>query len=376
MKPLQTKLSTKPPFKFPSIPWKNPIVITVLVVLGLFAIKGLQVVIMILGMKPPPPAVVSTMVVHQESWPKSLTAVARLASPQGAMLKAELAGILKEIHFVSGQQVKKGDLLLAVDSDAERAAAKLAKLNYERAKDLRAQNVNTQNDLDTAEANYNEAQAVLDKKDIRAPFDGKVGVTQVYLGQYINVGDPLVAIESLKEINADFGVPQVSLPLLKVGADVELTVDAYPDTVFKGLIEGVSPRLDDGTLNAAARASFQNKDAKLLSGMYGKLKVRLSQTDTGVSIPGIAVSYSAYGNFVYVLKDEKDKKIGKLAKIARQAFVTLGDTQGDFVLAVKGLKDGDEIVTAGQLKLKNGSPVSVDNSDNLPVSKNPNPPES
>ena len=376
MKPLQTKLSTKPPFKFPSIPWKNPIVITVLVVLGLFAIKGLQVVIMILGMKPPPPAVVSTMVVHQESWPKSLTAVARLASPQGAMLKAELAGILKEIHFVSGQQVKKGDLLLAVDSDAERAAAKLAKLNYERAKDLRAQNVNTQNDLDTAEANYNEAQAVLDKKDIRAPFDGKVGVTQVYLGQYINVGDPLVAIESLKEINADFGVPQVSLPLLKVGADVELTVDAYPDTVFKGLIEGVSPRLDDGTLNAAARASFQNKDAKLLSGMYGKLKVRLSQTDTGVSIPGIAVSYSAYGNFVYVLKDEKDKKIGKMAKIARQAFVTLGDTQGDFVLAVKGLKDGDEIVTAGQLKLKNGSPVSVDNSDNLPVSKNPNPPES
>ena len=374
-KPITPNSQSPKPFKVPAF-IKNPVVITLLVVLGIFVIYGLQILVAQLTRRMPPPASVSTTVVHQESWPKTLTLVTRLYSPEGALLKAQMAGVLKEIHFTPGQMVKKGDLLLAVDSDYERAAAKLAKLDYERARQLRDQNVNTQNDLDNAEAAYAEAQATLDKKDIRAPFDGKVGITQVYLGQYINVGDPLVAIESLKQINADFGVPQVSLPLVKAGSPVELTVDAYPDAIFKGRVEGISPRLDDATLNAAARAVFENGDGRLLSGMYGSLKVSLSENQTGCPIPEVAVSYSVYGDYVYVLSSNKDPKTGKVNKVVTQTFVTLGDTQGDFVLVTKGLKAGDEIVTAGALKLHNGSAVSIDNSNTVPLSRNPHPQES
>ena len=174
-KQTQSPQSPKAAFKFPAIPWKNPVFLVILALLTIFAIKGAQVGFMIYMMKthPPAPATVSTMIVHKESWPKNLVSVAKLESPEGAVLKAELAGPVREVLFKSGQEVKKGDLLLVINADAERAAAKLAKLNYERAKELRAQNVNTQNDLDTAEANYAEAEALLNKLEIHAPFDGR-----------------------------------------------------------------------------------------------------------------------------------------------------------------------------------------------------------
>lgn len=356
----------------PFLNWRGPIVITLLVLLGIFLIWGVKLAVFIFKMMSTPTqsSVVTTVVAQTQRWPRQLNAVAELKSTNGALLKAEVAGPIREILVSPNQEVKKGDLLLSIDADAERASAKFASLSYERAKELRAQNVNTQNDLDIAEANYAQARAALDKKEIRAPFDGVVGIPQVVLGQYITAGHPLIAVESRKTIYADFAVPQGRLPQILVGSPVELTVDAHPGIVFAGTLEGVDTRVDEQTLTVIARATFPNPEGKLLSGMFGSLTLQLKDIDEGLAIPATAVIYSAYGNAVYVTGLGTNPKTKKEELQATQSFIKIIAAQGDWVL-VSGLKEGDEIVTTGHMKLHNGSAIKVDNSQLLPAEKNP-----
>lgn len=358
--------------KWPKINWKNPVVIvvTLLIVLAIYKAGTIVSIIMYYINNPRPPAVVATAVAKSEKWPRTLTGVARLRSSNGALLKAEMAGTCKEINVEAGQKVKKGDVLLAIDADAERATAKLAELTLKRAQDLRAQGVNTQNDLDVAEANYAQALASLQKKEIRAPFDGQVGIPQVFLGQYVEVGVPLISIESKEVMNADFGVSQGMAPAVEKEAKATLTVDAYPEVVFEGKISGVDPRVSDETLTVGVRAVFDNREGKLLSGMYGSIGVQLKQTDEGVAVPASAVVYSAFGNSVYILEKKQNEKTKKEELIASQAFVKVLATQGDWVL-VTGVKEGAEVVTIGHMKLRNGDPAVVDNGQSLTTEKAP-----
>ena len=368
----QAPQAAKKKFSWPKINWKNPVVITVSVLLAIFAIKVVSIVLFVANMMahPRPPAMVTSAVAKTEKWPTYWAAVAQLRSSNGALLKAEMPGTLKEINVTAGQQVKKGDLLLVIDADGERAAAKWAQLGWERAKQLRERSVNTQSDLDLAEANYNQAKALLDKKEIRAPFDGVVGIPQVLLGQYVTVGMPLIAVESREVMYADFAVPQGRVAQVEKGAPAELTVDAYAGEIFNGTIEGVDPRVDDATLTVNVRASFENKEGKLLSGMYGSVQVRLKETVEGVAIPASAIVYSTYGNGVYKVGAGENPQTKAPEKQAQQAFVKILATQGDWAL-VSGLADGDEVVTSGHMKLRNGAGVRVDNSQSLPADKKP-----
>lgn len=367
-----TAQTPKKKFTFPKINWKNPVVITVGVLLLIVLFKVVSIASFVFNMMshPRPAALVTSVKAVKETWPETFSAVAQLKSENGALLKAELPGVLKEINVQAGQEVKKGDLLLVIGGGSERAAAKLAQLTYERAKELRAQSVNTQNDLDQAEAAYAQAKSDLDKKEISAPFDGEVGIPQVFVGQYIEVGTPLIAVEARKTIYADFGLPQNRLPQLQKGAEALLTVDAFQGETFRGVIEGVDPRVDDATLTVAVRAAFENKDGRLLSGMFGSVRVALKEKQEGVSIPASAIVYSAYGNAVYVLSPGEDPQTKKKVTVAKQTFVKVLSTQGDFVL-VSGIAEGDEVVTSGQMKLRNGAPVRVDNGQSLPADKNP-----
>ncbi len=361
---------------FPKVSFKNPVFIVASIFLVLLVIWWAKVAFMVVMMsRPRPPVVVSTALATLETWPHRQEVVAALKSKNGTFLKAENSGVVKEIAVEANQSVRKGDLLLAIDADSERAAAKLAKLTYERAKELREKSVNTQNDLDQAEAAYAKALAELDKKDIRAPFDGVVGVPQVFLGQYVTPGMTLLAIEDNSVIYADSGVAQGSVAGVKLQSGVTLTVDAFPGERFEGTVVGVDPRLSENTLTAMVRAVFPNPEGKLLSGMFGTLSVRLEGQEEGFSLPATAIVYSAYGNFVYVTASRTNEKTKATEKIVKQTFVKILAAQGDFVL-VGGLNDGDEVVIAGQLKLKNGTPISVDNSRVPPVSKTPTPLES
>lgn len=366
------KEAPKKKFSFPKISWKNPVVIAILVLLIIFIVKFASVGLMIFNMisHPRPAPTVTTAKAKEETWPEYFSAVAQLKSENGALLKAELPGVLSEIAVTPGQEVKKDDLLLVISGSGERAAARMAKLTLERQRELREKNVNTQSDLDQAEAAYEQAASLLDKKEIRAPFDGEVGIPQVFVGQYVTVGMPLIAVESRKTIYADFGVPQENVSKLEKDAEVNLTVDAYPADVFKGKVEGVDPRVDDATLTVGVRAALDNKEGKLLSGMFGSINVTLKETRQGVAIPSSAIVYSAYGNAVYVLSPGEDPQTKKKATLAKQSFVKILATQGDYVL-VSGIKEGDEVVTAGQMKLRNGAAVQVDNAQALPAEKKP-----
>jgi len=358
--------------------FKKPVVITlsILLLIVLVYLGQMAFGIYMMMSHPRPDPTVSTAIAKPESWNKTLTAVGTLRSPSGAVIRAEAPGMLKEINFEAGAKVKKGDLLLVVDADAEKAAAKLAEVTYLRAKELRAGGVNSQADLDQAEAAYYQAKAALDKKEIRAPFDGVVGISQAYLGQYVNVGTSLIAVEDLSSMNLDFAVSQREAGLVKVGSAVRLTVDAYPGEIFEGVIKGVDPRVDDQTRTLAVRAEFSNADGRLLSGMFGTVEVVLDEKIEAMVLPSTAIVYSAYGSFVYKVEQGEHPKTKKPATIVKQIFVKTGSKVGDFVAVLEGLKDGDEVVSVGQMKLRNGSAIQIDNTQVPAASLVPTPSES
>ena len=335
----------------------------------------------------PPPVTVAAINATETTWQRQLHAPGNLTAAQGVTVSNELAGSVAKIDFESGQHVQQGDLLVQLDVSTDEAQlrgfeaqADLGKISLQRARELHATNANPQSDLDSAEAQYKQAvanvdnqRAVIAKKTIRAPFTGRVGIRQINLGQYLASGSEIVTLQAFDPIYVNFYLPEQDITDLRTGQAIRIAVEAYPGTTFTGEISAVNAKVDDATHNVQVQATLRNADERLVPGMFATADVVLPRQDKFVTVPETAIVYNPYGNAVYVI--EKPAGTGGADPlIARQRFVQLGETRGDQVAVVKGVQVGDEIVTAGQLKLRNGSPVRIDNTVQLSSNPAPQPP--
>lgn len=316
-----------------------------------------------------PPQTVSTTTAAYQEWQPQLKAVGSLRAVNGAALSFELAGIVDSIEFESGDDVPAGKVLLRLHTEddiarlhALQATADLDQIIYDRDyKQLKAQAV-SQATLDADLANLKNAraqvvaqQATVDKKILRAPFAGHLGIRAVDVGQYLNPGTTVVTLEQLDPIYVDFSLPQQALDRLKPGQPVSVTVDTYGQTPFAGKIRAIDPAVDTNSRNAQLRAELRNPDHKLLPGMFATLDIDVGQRERHITLPQTAITYNPYGSTAFLVQ-----KNGA-ALTARQAFVTTGATRGDQVAVLSGVNEGDVVVTAGQIKLRNGSLLAINN---------------
>lgn len=361
----------------------------VAVFLLIAGIKVWQIMTMISAGKAmtPPPTTVTSSPVEKGDWQPTLTAVGSINAVQGAIISAELAGTVSEINFQSGTTVKKGDILIKLDASAEQAQlrsaqadAELAKADFERAKDLANRKVISAAELDAASSKYAQKQAtveniqsIIDKKEIRAPFDGAAGIRTVNPGQMVNVGHALVSLQALDQVFVDFALPQQQIAELKTDLAVKVTTDAIPGREFDGKLTAINSSVDPVTRNVALQATVDNTDHALRPGMFGRVKVFLPQSNPTLFIPATAVSYAPYGNSVFLIEKKHDDKTGKDSLILRQQFIRTGETRGDFVAVTEGLKEGDSVVSTGVFKLRNGMDVVVDNTLQPKAEMNPKP---
>jgi membrane fusion protein, multidrug efflux system len=387
--------------------WLLWIVAIVLLIAVIGVVKGVGVYKMIQGFKAQgtPKFTVSATKAGYEDWESQISAVGSLRAERGADLSAEVAGIVDAINFHSGDDVKEGQLLLqlrAADDVAHleslKATAGLAEINYNRDKaQLAAEAVSqavVDNDaatLKSARAQVAEQQALVNKKTVRAPFAGHLGIRAVDLGQYLAAGTKIVTLQQLDPIFVDFNLPQQALSRIGVGQKMEAVLDAFPGASFKGEVSAIDPQVDTDTRNVQVRATLRNPEHKLLPGMYANVQVTVgSQEQRYITLPQTAVSYNPYGATAYVViprSQDKDGK-GQDAKaadgppagspddlIAKQVFVTTGATRGDQVAILNGIKEGDQVVTSGQIKLRNGVVVVINNSVQPTNDPNPTPQE-
>lgn len=345
----------------------------VIVIVILVAVKALQIGAMIDQGKKfvPPSETVTAAAVRADSWATTLTAVGTLNAVQGVTLAADLAGKVVEIAFEAGTPVKKGDVLLRQDISSEQAQlpGALAQVDYsrtnlERMTQLLAKNLISQSERDTAVAAAEQARAqadtiraAIDKKTIRAPFSGHLGIRQVNLGQMLREGDPIVTLQTLDPIFVDFALPQQQLALARPGLTVQVTTDAIPGETLQGRITAINPLVDAQTRQVSVQATVANRGNKLRPGMFVNVTVGLADRQKVLSIPATAVLYAPYGDSVFIIEDGADKK----GKVLRQQFVRLGAKLGDLVAVTKGVKEGETVVSTGVFKLRNGQSVVIDN---------------
>jgi membrane fusion protein (multidrug efflux system) len=322
----------------------------------------------------PPPTAVTTAEAQSVDWHPYISAIATLAPVEGATLSADADGIVSRIAVESGSAVKAGDLLVELDTSVEVAQlaasasrADLAKINYERGKDLWDRNATSKSEFDAADASYKQAiadvealKAQIAKKQIRAPFDGRVGIRLANVGQFVARGKPLLPLQKLDPMYVNFAVPQRYLPAVVSGQEIEVKVDAFADKKFVGHITAVNSEVDPATRNISVQATLANPEETLRSGMFVRVEVQLKGVETQIAVPATAIAYASYGNSVYVVEKIKDKD-GKEFLGVRQQFVKLGSTRGDLVVVTEGLKVGEQIVTSGVFKLRNGVPVQINN---------------
>ncbi|ALL64275.1 putative Co/Zn/Cd efflux system membrane fusion protein [Paraburkholderia caribensis MBA4] len=337
-----------------------------------------------------PAATVTSAVARYQSWQPQLSAVGSLRAVRGVDVTTEVPGLVREIPFSSGQEVKAGQVLLRLNDDSDRAllaslqaAAELAQTVYKRDKaqyDIQAI-ARAQLDADAADLKSKRAQvdqqaALVEKKTIRAPFAGRVGITTVNPGQYINPGDAIVTLQAIDPIYADFYLPQQQLGQLQVGQTVVVDTNAYSSRTFDGKIRSINPRVDNTTRNVQIEATVDNRERKLLPGMYANVKIDAGNEERYLTLPQTAITYNPYGATVFVVKPgERKDAHGKVMPIAQQVFITPGPTRGDQVAILKGIGEGTQVVTSGQLKLKNGTPLVIDNRVLPADSPNPTPQE-
>jgi len=337
-----------------------------------------------------PPTTVTSADVKKADWQPMLTAVGSISPVQGAMISAELAGTVAEINFQSGSLVKKGEVLLKLDASAEEAQmrsayadAELAKNDLDRARGLVDRKVISAAEFDAAQSKYTQKkaavenmQSAIDKKQIRAPFDGTAGIRAVNPGQMVKVGDPLVSLQALGQVFVDFSLPQQQLADVKADLPVKVTTDAIPDREFEGKLTAVNSSIDPTTRNVTLQATLDNQDNALRSGMFVRVKVLLPQKKSTLFIPATAVSYAPYGNSVFVIEKKSDETTKKENLILRQQFIRTGETRGDFVAVTNGLKADEQVVSTGVFKLRNGMDVVVDNKLAPKSELNPKPSDS
>jgi len=323
-----------------------------------------------------PPQTVATGVAGVKPWQAELKAVGSLRAVNGADLSLEVSGIVDQIQFKSGDDVKAGAPLLTLRAEDDvaklqslEAQSDLARITLDRdQKQLKVQAVSQQT-IDTDAANLKNDKALADqqraivaKKVVKAPFDGHLGIRQVDIGQYLTAGTTIVTLQALDPIFVDFTLPQQALAQLKIGEKVTGLVDVYPGTTFAGELVAIDPKVDTATRNLSIRAAFKNPDHKLLPGMYATVQIDTGAPQQFVTLPQTAITYNAYGSTVFLIDDQGKDDKGQPKLQAKQTFVTVGDTRGDQVAILKGVKAGDQVVIAGQVKLRNGSPVIVNNS--------------
>jgi len=321
----------------------------------------------------PPPEAVTTVVATEEEWPSTLSSIGSVVAVQGVTVAADLPGIVERISFESGSAVRKGDLLVQLDSSQEQAqlaaaesARKLARMNLERMSGLTKKGVTSQAELDRmqaeaeqSEARAGEIRATIDRKRIRAPFAGVLGIRQVNLGQYLNGGDPIVSLQALDPIYVDFAVPQQDAARLVVGHEVRLSAEGLVGNAV-GRIAAVDSIVDEATRNVRVRAAFDNGERRLKPGMFVEARVGLGASTKSITLPTSAVNYAPYGDSVYVVESMAGPN-GESYQGVRQQVVKLGPSRGDQVAVLSGVNSGEEIVTSGVFKLRPGAAVLINN---------------
>jgi membrane fusion protein (multidrug efflux system) len=337
----------------------------------------------------PPPEAVTTVVAGAAEWDQTISAIGSVTPVQGVTVSADLPGIVQSIAFESGRPVKAGQVLVQLDTSQERAQLasaearhRLARLDLERAKGLRDEKVVSQADLDaaeatevTAEAAIAEIKATIGRKTIRAPFSGVLGIRQVNLGQYLNAGEPIVPLQSFDPIYVNFSVTQGDLSRVRLGGDVRVTSEGLGEGVT-GKVTAINPVIDTATRNAQVQALVHNPARRLTAGMFVKAEVTLPERTTLVPLPSSAILYAPYGDSVFIVEEITEPKSGKRYKGVRQQVVKLGGSRGDQVAVLSGVKPGEEVVSSGVFKLRNGAAVLVNNEVQPSNSPNPKPEES
>jgi membrane fusion protein (multidrug efflux system) len=326
-----------------------------------------------------PPETVATAVAREEQWQGTFTAIGSITAVQGVYLSTEIAGTVTEIAFESGAMVKEGDLLLRLDTSSEKAQLRaveaqldLARINLDRSRTLYADKTLSQADLDSAEATLKQLQAnadtirvTIEKKTLRAPFTGGLGIRQVNLGQYLEAGKPIVWLQSMEPVYADFSLPQQQLAQLQTGMKVRVTTDAYPDRQFDGTLTAINPGLDQNTRSVNLRATLPNPDHLLHPGMFARVEVLLPEEKTVVVVPATSVLSAPFGDSVYVVVTNEATGTNAPSLSVKQQFIRTGRMKGDFVAIESGVKAGDKVVRSGIFKLRPGSSI-VENNDLVP----------
>nr|WP_240672538.1 efflux RND transporter periplasmic adaptor subunit [Corallococcus coralloides] len=368
--------------------WIVGVLLLLAIFAGLVAVKAGQIVSMINAGETfvQPPESVTSAQAESFGWQGTRSAVGTVLALRGVTLSAELPGVVNDIRFENGASVKKGQVLVQLDTSSEQAQlagaeadAELARLTRERAEKLNAQGANTQSDLDAVRARALQSSAtvahlksLIAKKTIRAPFDGRIGIRQVELGQLVSPGNPIVSLQSSTPALVEFQLPQQALAQVKQGQKVRLRVDVFPGESWEGDLTTINPEVELSSRNVRMRATVPNADGRLLPGMFVSVEVLSDASEQVVAIPATAVLFAPYGDSVFTLAEGKDAA-GKTALLARQQFVRLGERRGDYVAVTSGLKPGQTVVSSGVFKLKNGMAVVVNNAMAPPIEIAPQP---
>jgi membrane fusion protein (multidrug efflux system) len=337
----------------------------------------------------PPPEAITTISSKTETWNDTIVTTGSFIPVQGTMIKAEEPGKIVSINFESGKPVQEGQLLVQIDTSVEEANLKaaLAKADLSastlsRIMKLKGTGALSERDIDDAQyqfkqnsADVDNILALIDKKTIKAPFTGFVGIRQVNIGQYVAPGDPIVPLQTLSPIYIEFQLPQQDLAKVKVEQKIEIRVDTFSDKVFTGIINAINPEVDDRSRSVKIQATIENADGLLRPGMYGNVIISLGNSHKYLTIPGTAINRAPYGNSVYVVEDMHDEKTGKNYLGVRQEFVQVGPSRGDQVAILSGLKEGEEVATSGLFKLRPKAEVLIDNTATPENNPAPQPPD-
>lgn len=319
----------------------------------------------------PPPEAVTTVVANQVQWPMTLSAIGTVAAVHGVTVSADLAGVVVSIDIDSGKKVRAGQVLARLDThqeqaqlEAAEAERELARLNLERMRRLKEKKVAADAEYDRSDAEFKQAEArmgeiraTIDRKTIRAPFEGVLGIRQINLGQYLTDGDPIVPLQSMDPIYVNFSLPQQEVASLRTGAEVHVSAGSLTAV---GTITAVNSVIDEATRNVQVQATLRNVDGALRPGMFAQVQVLLGTSTEVIALPASAINYAPYGDSVFIVGDLAGPN-GSQYRGVRQQFVKLGEGRGDQVAVVSGLASGDEVVTSGVFKLRNGAAILVDN---------------
>jgi len=410
---MQTRVETKPSTAKRMLIMIGAVVALIAIIAG---IKVMSIMAMMKSFKPPPPAVVSTAKATYQEWQPELRGIGTLRALRGADLALDIAGLVTAVNVKSGAEVKAGQVLLKLRDTEDvaqlhqlEATEALAEVTFSRAQQQAVVQVISKADYDQAAADLKAKQAAVAqqkvnvaKKQLRAPFDGRAGIITINPGTYLNAGTTIVTLQQLDPIYVDFHLPQRNLAELRVGQKIAVTLDAFPGKSFDGAVSAVNPKVDVDTRNVQVEGKVPNPDRVLTPGMFVNVGVDAGAQKSYLTLPQTAVVYNPYGETVYVVETKREAdqeqaaaaaqnadpadpapqktsrksgspqpQIGENDLVVRQVFVTTGPTRGDQVAVLKGLKEGAVVVSSGQIKLKNGVAVRIDN--RVQPSDNPNP---